>query len=368
MKKFSVPAAGRSLLIAGASLVALALGANGAIAAGYSVHPLVTDDQSVLATLPYGPAPTTDPALINPWDSTATPNGGWVLANQGSNEATVYGGTGAIARSPVSIPHGSSPPFGPTGVINVIGAGFKMPAGNPALYLFDNLDGSISGWDGSSTARTIVAGRDGGNLAVYTSLEVATVGGSAHLYAANGITGTIDVFDTNFNKVTLTGAFVDPGPNPDGLAPFNIENLDAGHLWVTYAIPGPASSAAKLGQGFVSVFKLNGKFVRRFATGGTLSSPWGLAMAPANFGKFSNDVLIGNFNDGATLPFISAFDPVTGQFRGRLIEGAKPIILPGLWALHFGSGGRAGELFFTAGIGNESHGLFGEISLAGTGS
>ncbi len=182
MKWFSVPAAERSLLIAGASLIALALGANGAAAAAYSVQPLVTDDQSVLATLPYGPAPTTDPALINPWDATATPNGGWVVADQGSGLATVYGGTGIIARSPVSIPQGSSPPFGPTGAVNVIGDGFKMPAGNPALYLFDNLDGSISGWDGSSMARTVLAGRGpGGNLAVYTSLEVAAVGGSAHL-------------------------------------------------------------------------------------------------------------------------------------------------------------------------------------------
>ncbi len=369
----SLRTAGRSLLIAGASLVALALGASAAQAEGYTVQPLVTDDQSVLATLPYGPAPTTDPALINPWDATATPNGGWVVANAGGpgccapGTATVYGGTGIIARPTVSIPEGSGPPFGPTGAVNVIGMGFKMPAGNPALYLFDNLDGSISGWDGSSTARTIVAGRGpGGNLAAYTGLEVANVGGSAHLYAVNGITGAIDVFDTNFNKVTLRGAFVDPGPNPDGLAPYNIENLDAGHLWVTYAVPGPGASAAKLGQGFVSIFQLNGKFVRRFATGGTLSSPWGLAIAPAGFGKFSNNVLIGNFNDGPALGFISAFDATTGQFRGLLRQDGKQIVLPGLWAMHFGAGARAGQMFFTAGIGNENHGLFGTVTLAGS--
>ncbi len=166
--------------------------------------------------------------------------------------------------------------------------------------------------------------------------------------------------------MTLAGAFVDPGPNPDGLVPFNIENLDAGHLWITYAIPGPASSAARSGQGFVSIFKLNGKFVRRFATGGTLSSPWGLAIAPANFGRYSGDVLIGNFNDGPRLGFISAFDPVTGQFRGRLTEDGKVIVLPGLWAMHFGEGARAGWMFFTAGIGGESHGLFGKISVAGS--
>ena len=118
--------------------------------------------------------------------------------------------------------------------------------------------------------------------------------------------------------------------------------------------------------GFVSVFKLNGKFVRRFATGGPLSSPWGLAIAPGNFGRYSNNVLIGNFNDAGNIAFISAYDLATGQFRGRLMEDGEVIVLPGLWALHVGAGGRAGELFFTAGLGNESHGLFGEISLAGS--
>ncbi|MDQ2860449.1 MAG: TIGR03118 family protein [Pseudomonadota bacterium] len=363
---------GRSLFVTGASLVALALGAHGAAAEGYSVHPLVTDDQSVLATLPFGPAPTTDPALINPWDMTATPYRGWVVANAGGDGAgapgtvTVYGSTGVIVRSTVSVPEASGPPYGPTGAVNVVGAGFKMPTGEPALYLFDNLDGSISGWDGESKTVTIVAGLNGGNLAVYTGLEVAGSGGSTHLYAVNGITGAIDVFDTGFHKVTLAGAFVDPGPNPDGLAPFNIENLDAGHLWITYATPGGGSSMAKLGQGFVSVFNTDGTFVRRFASGGTLSSPWGMAIAPANFGKFSNNVLIGNFNDGPTLGYISAFDPATGQFRGLLRQDGRQIILPGLWAMHVGSGAYAGQLFFTAGIGAEQHGLFGTIALAGS--
>jgi uncharacterized protein (TIGR03118 family) len=373
MKKFSVPAAGRSLLIAGASLVVLALGANGAAAAAYAVHPLVTDDQSVLATFPYGAAPTTDSALIAPWGVAATPNGGWVVANTGGpgdgipGTATVYGGTGIVARPTVSIPEGSEPPYGPTGAVNVIGMGFKMPAGNPALYLFDNLDGSISGWDGSSKARTVVAGRGpGGNLAVYTSLEVAASGGKTYLYAANGITGGIDVFDTTFTKATLAGAFVDPGPNPKGLAPFNIENLDAGHLWVTYALAGGQAPTARLGSGFVSEFNTDGTFVRRFATGAPLTSPWGMAMAPANFGRYSNDVLIGNFNNNTTLGFISAYDPATGQFRGRLTEDGKVIALPGMLGLHFGSGSRAAWLFFNASPGDGRHGIFGQISLAGS--
>ena len=374
MKMFSIVAAGRSLLVAGASLLAFSLGAGEAAAEGYSVHPLVTDDQAVLATLGYGPAPTTDPALIAPWGVAATPHGGWVVANTGGpgngvpGTATVYGGTGAIARPTVSIPEGSDAPYGPSGAVNVIGDGFKMPAGNPALYLFDNLDGSISGWDGSSTARTIVAGRGpGGNLAVYTSLEVGASGGKTYLYAANGITGAIDVFDTRFSKVTLAGAFVDPGPNPDGLAPFNVVNLDAGHLWVTYAKAGGQAPGAPLGSGFVSEFNLDGTFVRRFATGGFLCSPWGLAIAPPGFGKFSNDVLIGNFNSNNARGFISAFDPATGQFRGILRQDTKAILFSGMLSLHFGSGDRAGWLFFVS-SGNGHHGVFGKISVAGTGN
>ena len=357
----------RNLLAAGACLAALGSGAGPAFAAGYTVHPLVTDDQSVLATLPYGPAPTVDPALINPWDATSTPGGKWVIANTGGSGAgvagtiTIYSSKGKIERSPVSVPEGNSPPYGPTGVSNVLGAGFMLPNGKAADYLTDNLDGSISGWSGGDAATTIVPGRAGGNVAAYTALEVGTSAGATYLYAANNINGTIDVYDSHFSKVALAGAFVDPGPNPDGLVPFNIENLGT-QLWVTYAAPGPAASAQPLGSGFVSVFNMDGTFVRRFATGGKLSSPWGITIAPANFGKFSNDVLIGNFNDGPTEGFITAYDPTTGKLMGTLKQDRKAIVLPGLWAIQFGSGKDANKLFFAAGIGQENHGLFGEIS------
>jgi uncharacterized protein (TIGR03118 family) len=364
----SAPGRRRNLLAATVGLVTLGFGAAPALAQNYTVHPLVTDDQTVLATLPYGPAPTVDPALINPWDETNTPSGRWVIANAGGSGAgvpgtiTIYNSAGVIERSTIAVPQGSSPPYGPTGVTNVIGAGFKLPHGVAASYLTDNLDGSISGWSGNDQVRTIVPGRGpGGNLAAYTALEVGTSGGATYLYAANNITGTIDVFDTNFSKVTLAGSFVDPGPNPDGLVPYNIENIGL-HLWVTYAVPGPAASAAPLGSGFVSEFNMDGTFVRRFATGGNLSSPWGITIAPANFGKFSNDVLVGNFNDGPSEGFIIAFDPTTGKPMGKLLQKGKIIVLPGLWALQFGSGRDANKLFFAAGIGGENHGLFGEIS------
>jgi uncharacterized protein (TIGR03118 family) len=358
----------RRLLVLGAGIVALS--ATQASAGGYDVTPLVTDNQQVLAALGYGSAATTDTALVNPWDFASSNSGPWVIANAGAGptlgSATVYSGGGQILSPTVSIPQGASPPFGPTGDVYAGGTGFKLPGGGQAQYIFDNLDGSISGWNGSSsTAQTIVAGRPG-NIAAYTGLEIGSSGGQSYLYAANGATGTIDVLNTSYDKVSLAGNFVDPGPNPDGLVPFNIQNLD-GHMWVTYAAPGPPSSAQPLGSGFVSEFNMDGTFVRRFATGGLLSSPWGLAIAPSNFGAYSNDMLVGNFNDGSSEGIITAYNLATGAYQGTLDENGKPIVLPGLWALQFGNGGGGGStdaLYFTAGIGDENHGLFGDISAA----
>jgi uncharacterized protein (TIGR03118 family) len=367
--------ASRRLALATAAIVSLG---SAAVAGGYVVNPLVTDDQSVLATLGYGAAPTVDPALVNPWDFANAGTGPWVIANTGGNggggvagTATVYSGTGQIMAPTVSIPQavgpaqgGMSGPVGPTGDVYAGGAGFLLPNGAPAQYIFDNLDGSISGWDGSSaSAQTLVPGRTGGHLAAYTGLEIGASGGQTLLYAANNITGAIDVFNTALSPVTLAGAFVDPGPNPGGLLPFDIQNV-GGHMWVTYAEGGPASASAPLGSGFVSEFNMDGTFVRRFATGGTLSSPWGVAIAPSDFGAYSNDVLIGNFNDTGGLGFISAYSQ-SGVFQGLLDENGVPIVLPGLWALQFGAGGDNGptnDLYFTAGIGVENHGLFGNIA------
>ncbi len=367
-------ATGRRRLVSEAAFAALAVGllaGASAQAQSYKVNPLVTDDQSVLATLGYGAAPTTDPALINPWDISNSDTGPWVIANTGGSgggipgTATSYNGAGVPQTATVSIPQGSGPPYGPTGVVYAGGAGFTLPGGGQAEYVFDNLDGSISGWDGSSaSAETLLAGRGpGGNLAAYTGLEIDSSSGQALLYAANNITGNIDVFNNQLQPVTLAGTFTDPGPNPDGLLPFNITELD-GKMWVTYAEAGPPSSSAPLGSGFVDEFNLDGTFIARFATGGMLTSPWGVAIAPSNFGKYSNDVLIGDFDDTNGTGYILAYSQ-TGTYLGTLDENGSPIVLPGLWALQFGNGGASGptnELYFAAGIGGENHGLFGEIS------
>ena len=314
--------------------------ASTAHAGGYAVTPLVTDDQAVLATLGYGAAPTTDTALVNPWDFANAGTGAWVVANTGANgggvvagTATSYSGAGQITSPTISIPQAVGPahggmtgPVGPTGDVYAGGAGFTLPGGASAQYIFSNLDGSISGWDGSSaSAQTLIAGRGpGGNLAAYTGLEIDTYNGQNLLYAPNNITGNIDVFNTALAPVTLPGAFVDPGPNPGGLLPFNIQALSDGHLWVTYAVPGPPASGQSLGSGFVSEFNTDGTFVKRFATGGLLDSPWGVAIAPSNFGAYSNDVLIGNFNDNDGLGYITAYDPNTRRLpRARWMRTAR---------------------------------------------
>jgi uncharacterized protein (TIGR03118 family) len=367
-----VPRAIKTALTASTvSLIAILAGTAPSAAGSYTITNLVTDDQTILTGLGYSSAQTVDPNLINPWGFDHSPTGAWVVANAfGSGNATSYNGLGLIQRPPVTIPEAASGPMNPTGPTGTVyngDASFTLAGGKSAQYFFANLDGSISGWDGvSATAQIVIPGRAGGNLAAYTGLAIATLGSSTYLYAANNITGQIDVFDSSYKKVSVPGkfAFQDAGPNPSGLVPFNVQTLD-GHVWVTYAVPGPAASNQPLGTGFVSEFNLDGSFVKRFASGGPLSSPWGIAIAPSGFGIFSNDILIGNFNDDiASEAFISAFDSA-GNFLGELTAGGSPILLPGLWGMEFGNGAGAGSsdiLYAIAGIGDEAHGLFTSIS------
>ena len=203
--------------------------------------------------------------------------------------------------------------------------------------------------------------------AVYYGLAVSatTTNATPMLYAANFKTGGIDVFDTNYKPVTLPGTpFVDPQV-PSGYAPFNIWNL-GGKLYVMWAKQNAnktfASSGA--GNGAVSIFDLNGVLVQHVATGGPLNAPWGVAIAPATFGVFANDILVGNFGDGT----INAFDPKTGAALGTLADqNGNPIVNSGLWALIAGNGGSGGDanaIYFAAGTGNQQHGLLGSIQAA----
>jgi uncharacterized protein (TIGR03118 family) len=192
-------------------------------------------------------------------------------------------------------------------------------------------------------------------------LAIGSTATGDFLYASDFHNGKVDVYNTNFAKVSLAGNFTDPAL-PAGYAPFGIQNL-GGKIYVTYAKQDPNSDDEVAGAhlGFVSVFNTDGTFVKRVASQGTLNAPWGLAVAPGNFGEFSNALLVGNFGNG----IINAFDATTNAFLGTLHDGNHSLKIDGLWALGFGGGnvnsGLTDSLYFTAGIDDEAHGLFGNI-------
>jgi uncharacterized protein (TIGR03118 family) len=227
-----------------------------------------------------------------------------------------------------------------------------------AIFIFATLDGTISGWNpgvgpGGDTA-TIAADRSGAG-ATYTGLAFATNRGQNFLYAADdGTNRRIDMFDSTF---TLVKSFTDPGI-PKEFAPYGIQTIN-GQVWVTY-------TALNKGQGgFVDVFATDGTLVKHFAVHGPLHSPWGIALAPDNFGPMSNAILItNNISRGR----INAFDPTSGAFLGPLRDAKnQPIEIDGIWAVQFGQGaganGATNQLFFTAGPNNYAHGLFGVITV-----
>lgn len=294
-----------------------------------------------------GMAQNTDPNLKNPWGVSFAPTSPFWVSNQGSGNSTLYDGKGAIVPLVVSTPPGS-----PTGqVFNGTGQ-FTEPGGKSSSFIFATLGGQIDGWNsGDVTTAATLASKTG---AVYTGLALANNGSANYLYAANA-RGGIDVFDSNFKPATLSGSFVDPSL-PKGYTPYDVKNI-GGNLYVEYS-QGRTTGA---GLGVVSEFDANGHFIREVAAGGALDAPWGITMAPAGFGKFGGDLLVGNFGNGE----INAFDPTTGALLGTLEDGSDhPIVNDGLWSLSFRSaaGFNPDSLYFTAGINGEKDGLFGSIT------
>jgi uncharacterized protein (TIGR03118 family) len=312
-----------------------------------------------------GLAAITDPSLKNPWGvAESTTNPFWV-SDQGTNVSTLYTGTSSgVSKFPltVAIPTTATGPQGPTGQVYNGTSSFGLANGNPALFIFANLNGTISAWNDGTTATT-EATTPG---AVYTGLAIGSNSQGNFLYAVDNKTGTINVFDGSFKPVSLGkggfGTFTDPNL-PSGLVPFNVQNVN-GQLYVTYAPVGHiAQTMATPGEGAVAIFDTSGNFIRQLTAGGPLASPWGVAMAPSSFGQFGGDLLVGNF--AYNFSDINAFDPTTGAFLGTLTDAnGKPLLNPGLWTLTFGSGGIGGDpntLYFSAGINAERDGLFGQI-------
>jgi uncharacterized protein (TIGR03118 family) len=317
-----------------------------------------------------GVARIQDTNLVNAWGLAISPTGGafWV-ADNGTDVATLYSGDvggSALHTVPlvVSIPNGA-----PTGqVFNGNSSDFIVNDGNGnsghAVFIFSSESGTISGWAPGvpppppSTAAQVGVTVDG---AIFKGLALANNGTGNFLYATDFHNNAIDVFDNTFTQVTPAGSFTDPNL-PAGYAPFGIQNI-GGTLYVSYALQDADAhdDVAGPGHGFIDAYDADGNLLRRVASQGTLNSPWGMVQAPANFGRFSNDLLVGNFGDGR----INAFDPNSGAFLGQLKLGNDtPVTIPGLWALAFGNGVTAGDsnsLYFTSGPNDEANGLFGKV-------
>jgi uncharacterized protein (TIGR03118 family) len=325
-----------------------------------------------------GMAANTDSLLVNPWGVAFGSGTPFWVADNGTGFSTLYNGQG-VPQPPgttppkkplqVTIPNnsGTNTPHGtPTGVVfNTDPGGFDVTSGGKtgsSLFLFATLDGTISGWAPSvDPTHAIIAVNMPGS--VFTGLAIGVdKAGQTLLYAADHAKGTIDVFDQNFTLVTtLAGNFSDKHL-PAGADPFNIQNI-GGQLYVAYTTP----SGGKI-NGAVDVFTTDGQPVNSkqpLIVGGALNSPWGVTLAPAGFGKFGNDLLVGNFGDG----HINAFDPNNGNFLGTLtLANGQKFEEDHLWTLTFGNGvsGSASTLFFTADINNEKDGLFGSLQAVTT--
>jgi len=336
----------------------------------YAQHNLISDVPGV--------ADHTDPNVVNAWGLDAGDTSPWWFSDNGTGKTTLYNVSTGTVLATFTVPGAGGAQGNPTGLVFNGGPGFVVNNGagtSRAIFIFASEDGTISAFRGSPIVTVVPNANATAHGAVYKGLAIDSRTAGTLLYATDFHNGKIDVFNSSFHLMTLAaGSFTDPNL-PPGFAPVGIQNIN-GTLYVTYAlqdehahddVPGP-------GNGFVDAYDLSGNLMRRVASAGELNSPWGLALAPAGFGRFSGDLLVGNFGDGR----IHAFDPASltsaGEFEavGLLHSTAgKPVKVDGLWALQFGHGTTAGSangltttLFFTAGPDGEDHGLFGTLVLS----
>lgn len=359
MKKFPIKSArrlGASLLVA----LAFATGQSAyAQTNSYQQHNLVANVA--------GTADFTDPNLINPWGVAFNPFGLAWVADNGTGVSTLYDGLGTPNSLVVQIPSPSGSSGGhPTGIVFNGSSNFVVSAGSfsaASRFIFATEEGVIAGWAPDvDPTHAIRINNSAANGAVYKGLALSANGTDSLLYAADFHNNKIDVFDGAFQPVALTtGAFTDPNL-PGGFAPFGIQTIN-GSIYVSYAKQDESKQddVKGAGLGFVNVFSPNGVFIKRLVTQGSLNAPWGMALAPADFGEFGSRLLVGNFGDGT----INAYDIATGNLVGQLIDTNGSLIkIDGLWALVFGNGFAnqpVNALFFSAGPNDEQDGLYGRI-------
>ena len=312
-------------------------------------------------------APHTDPNLKNGWGVAFNPKGFVWVADNGTSVATLYDGNGVPQSLVVSIPNGTSGTANPTGIVFNGTTDFTVTQGGKSgvgVFIFSGEGGTITAWAPAVAPTNAIVMVDGGSAgAVYKGLALASNGTANFLYATDFHNNRIDVFDTNFAKVAMPGKFQD-ATLPAGFAPFGIQAIGS-KLFVTYAKQDAAAhdNVDGSGLGFVDVFDTSGNLLQHFASAGPLNAPWGVAQAPGNFGRFSGDILIGNFGDGT----INAFDPASGQSLGTInLSNGTTFVQPGLWGIAFGNGldnQPTNTLFFAAGPNDEANGVYGRIDV-----
>ena len=347
-----------------------------------------------------GKAPVTDKFLVNPWGMSRAAGSPWWVADNGSGFSSLYGGAGTVIPLDVSIPR-SNPTTGPfkagtpTGTIsNQSTTDFLLAPGKPAAFLFATIDGTISGWNPTVGVATganppalhsviMVKTTDG---SVFTGLTSATINGKRYLYAANFSKGRVDVWDNAFHKVTLPAIQGSNGNDldkpftdsrlPVNYVPFNVQNI-GNDIVVTYALheDGNPIETDGPGLGRVDIYSSNGLLLRSLDSGPWLNAPWGVALAPLDFGVFSHSLLIGQFAGGGfsqNSGTIAAYDLATGKFLGQMKNATGgTLAVNGLWAIAPGNGASANnydakgapasELYFTAGPNHGADGLFGYL-------
>lgn len=326
-------------------------------------------EQRNLVSDGFVPAEHTDPNLVNAWGVAFNPFGFVWVADADAGVSTLYDGDGNPQSLVVQIPSPGAATGGePTGIVFNASTGFVVGNGTtsgPSRFIFATEQGVIAGWapnvDLTHAIRAVNNSATGAN---YKGLALSAGGSGQLLYAADFFHARVDVYDSTFQPVNLpAGAFTDPGI-PRGFAPFGIHAI-GGDIYVTYAKQDASMTDEVVGPGlgYVDVYTPNGKLLRRVASRGRLNAPWGVALAPAGFGRFSGALLIGNFGDGR----INAYEPVFGFPMGSLLgRNGRPIRIDGLWGLAFGNGFAnqpVNTLFFAAGPDDEEHGLYGRLDV-----
>ncbi len=320
----------------------------------FAVTPLVSDVT--------GAAAVTDPNLVNAWGLARSGTSPWWVADNATKKATLYNSAGAINSLVVAVDGG------PTGAVfagidnNFLVATDASTDLAPARFIFDSEDGMIRAWRAGGTALVTASGDPD---AIFKGLAIAQpTPGQPLLYAADFHNARVDVFNGAWQNVTPAGSFADP-TLPSGYAPFGIQTI-GDRVFVSYAKQDADAEdeIAGQGRGFVDAYDLAGNLIARVAEQGQLNAPWGLAQAPASFGRFAGDILVGNFGDGQINAYAETADGWEHRGTLRGTDGKK-LVIDGLWALEFGNAGQNGTpdtLFFTAGPDDESHGLFGTIT------